>query len=158
MICSYCSASMPEISGFCPACGRAVAENRNAESEPEQEITGPPPLSRDALLAGFAYVPIVPAIVFLLVPAIRQKRYVCFHAWQSLLLVLSAVVIAGVTRLAFSALSIFSSVGFLLAWLMAGVVALGLFFLWIAIILKAALGDAYQLVFIGPWSVRLSNR
>src|SRR5215475_8216057 len=24
MICSYCDASMPDISGFCPACGRST--------------------------------------------------------------------------------------------------------------------------------------
>lgn len=154
MICSHCSASMPEISGFCPACGRAVAQN----SDSEPEVAGVEPLSQDALLGAVAYLTILPAIVFLVVPAIRHKRYIRFHCWQSILLVVSTVIIAAVTRLVFAVLAAFPFLGFLLAWLVAGVVSLALVFLWVAIVIKAALGDAYELPFIGTWSNRLTDR
>lgn len=145
---------MPEISGFCPACGRAVAQG----SDSEPDIAGVEPLSRDALLGAGAYFTVVPAIVFLAVPATRQKRYVRFHSWQSILFAVSTVIIGAATRLAFAALSVFPFLGFLLAWLVAGLVSLALVFLWIAIVIKAALGDAYELPVIGTWSNRLADR
>ena len=145
---------MPEISGFCPACGRSVAGNANSEAD----IAGVEPLSRDAFLGSLAYFTILPAIVFLLVPAIRRKQYVRFHSWQSILFAVSTVIIAALTRLAFALLSVFPFLGFLLAWLVAGLVALAIVFLWIAIVVKAALGDAYELPFLGAWSNRLADR
>lgn len=154
MICSYCSASMPEISGFCPACGRAVAQS----SDSEPDAAGVQPLSRDALLGAAAYFTIVPAIVFLAIPAIRHKRYVRFHSWQSILFAVSTIIIAALTRLAFAVLTVFPFLGFLLAWLVAGLVSLAIVFLWIAIVIKAALGDGYELPFIGAWSNRLTDR
>ena len=156
MICSNCSASMPEISGFCPACGRPVSATRDDEAETEKVVPGVAPLSPDAWLGAIAYFPIVPPITFLLLPALSRKIYLRFHSWQSLMLLVSTVVIAGLTRLAFSVLSILSSFGFLLAWLLAGLVSLAIVFLWIAIVIKALLGDAYELPFIGIWSARLS--
>jgi uncharacterized membrane protein len=154
MICSYCSASMPEISGFCPACGRAVAEHADSEAD----IGGVEPLSRDAFLGAVAYFTILPASIFLAVPAIRHKRYVRFHAWQSILFAVSTVIIAALTRLAFAVLTLFPFLGFLLAWLVAGLVSLAIVFLWIAIVIKATLGDAYEIPFIGSWSLRLTDR
>jgi uncharacterized membrane protein len=154
MICAYCSASMPEISGFCPACGRAVLQN----SDFEPGIAGAEPLSRDSFLGAGAYFTVLPAIVFLAVPAIRHKRYVRFHSWQSVLFAAGTIIVAVLTRLAFAVLAVFPLAGFLLAWLVAGVVTLALVFLWIAIVIKAALGDAYELPFIGAWSNRLTDR
>ena len=145
---------MPEISGFCPACGRAVSQN----SDSEPDIAGVEPLSRDALLGAAAYFTVVPAIVFLVIPATRHKRYVRFHSWQSILFAVSTVIIAGVTRLLFAVLAVLPFLGFLMAWLVAGLVSLALVFLWVAIVIKAALGDAYELPFIGTWSNRLTDR
>lgn len=145
---------MPEISGFCPACGRAVAQ----DSDFEPDLAGVEPLSRNALLGAAAYFTIVPAISFLALPAIRAKRYVRFHSWQSILFALSTVAIGALARLAFVVLAAFPFLGFLFAWLVAGLVALAFVFLWIAIVVKAALGDAYELPFLGGWSNRLTDR
>lgn len=145
---------MPEISGFCPACGRAVT----GETDSEADIAGIEPLSRDAFLGAIAYFTILPAIIFLLVPAIRHKRYLRFHSWQSILFAVSTLVIGVLTRFAFAVLTVFPFLGFLLAWLVAGLVSLAIVFLWIAIVIKAALGDAYELPFLGAWSNRLADR
>ena len=144
---------MPEISGFCPACGRAVVDDADSEAD----IAGVEPLSREAFLGAVAYFTILPAIVFLAVPAIRHKRYVRFHSWQSILFAVSTVIIAALTRLAFALLSVFPFLGSLLAWLVAGLVSLAIVFLWIAIVVKAALGDAYELPYLGVWSNRLTD-
>ncbi len=147
---------MPEISAFCPGCGRAVTKDSDSESKPDMPVVQP--LSRDALLGALAYFTVVPAIVFLLVPAIRRNWYVRFHSWQSVLFLATTIVIGGLTRLAFAALSVFPFLGFLLAWLLAGLVSLAFVFLWIAVTIKAALGDAFALPVIGRWSERLADR
>ena len=147
---------MPEISAFCPGCGRAVTKDSDSEAEPDVPVAEP--LSRDALLGALAYFTVVPAIVFLLVPAIRCNRYVRFNAWQSVLFLATTIVIGGLTRLAFAALSVFPFLGFLLAWLLAGLVSLAFVFLWIAITIKAALGDAFALPIVGRWSERIADR
>jgi uncharacterized membrane protein len=153
MICSYCSASMPEVSAFCPGCGRAV----ESHSEAESGIAGVAALSRDAILGGIAYFTVLPAIALLLVPATRKVEFVRFHSWQSVLFSVSTVVLAGAARLLFVIFSVVPMFGFLLAWLVAGVVSLALAFLWIAIVIKAALGDSYELPLIGEWAIALAK-
>jgi uncharacterized membrane protein len=143
---------MPEVSAFCPGCGRAVMA---------QFETGTPdvtPLSRDSFLGAVAYVGILPAIVLLAMPALKEHRFVRFHAWQSLFLAAGTLVVGIVAKLLFMVLSLFPYLGFLLAWLLAGLVALAVFFLWIAIVTKAALGEAYLLPFIGERAAGLANR
>ena len=143
---------MPEVSAFCPGCGRSV---RQALDDGIPEVT---PLSRNAFLGAIAYVGILPSIVLLFLPALRENRFVRFHAWQSLLLGGCMAVVAIVTKLLFMVLSLFPFLGFLLAWLLAGLVALATFFLWIAIVAKAALGEAYELPFVGERAANLANR
>jgi len=143
---------MPEVSAFCPGCGRAVPSHLEAGTP---DVT---PLSRDSLLGAVAYLGILPAVVVLAVPALKEKRFVRFHAWQSLLLAAGTVVVGIVTKLLFVVLSLFPYPGFLLAWLTAGLVALAVFFLWIATVTKAALGEAFELPFIGGWATSLAHR
>src|SRR5437588_483298 len=92
MICSKCSAEMPEISVYCPACGYPV----NEASDPLRANDG-----TDKLLAAFAYVAVVPAIAFLFVPAIRIRSFVRFHAWQALMFVAASCVLAMMAVLIF---------------------------------------------------------
>jgi uncharacterized membrane protein len=145
---------MPEVSVFCPGCGRAV----DSGPQIEPAIPGVSPLSRDALLGAIAYVAILPALVFLFVPAFRTARFIRFHAWQSLLMAGATAVIGFATKLAFAVLMIFPMMGFLLAWLLSGVVGLAIMFLWLAIVVKAGLGDAFELPLIGRWAAILANR
>jgi len=142
---------MPDVSAFCPVCGRAV----ESEAERNPSVPDVAPLSRHALVAVIAYMTFVPALVFLLVPPVRKIRFVRFHSLQSLLLTVATLAIGGAARLMFA---VFSLVGFLLSWLLVGLVALAIVFLWIVIVVKAALGDAYELPVIGPYAASLANR
>ena len=139
---------------FCPGCGRAV------DSGPpvEPDVPGVGALSRDALLGAVAYVAILPALVFVFVPAFRTDRFLRFHAWQSLLLAGATAVIGFATKLAFAVLMVFPMLGFLLAWLLSGLVGLAIVFLWMAIVVKAGLGDAFELPLIGRWAAALATR
>lgn len=139
---------MPEISVYCPACGHPV----NEASDPPRANDG-----TDKLLAAFAYVAVVPAIAFLLVPAIRIRSFVRFHAWQALMFVAASCVLAMIVRLLFLIFSVLPFGGFLFAWLLVGVGGIAVVIMWAALLAKAALGDRYELPFLGPWATRLSQ-
>ena len=139
---------MPEISAYCPVCGHPV--NPASDSFQANDFT-------DSLLAAVAYVAIAPAVVFLLVPAIRSRLFVRFHAWQAVLFAATSCVLAIILRLLFLLFSVIPHGGSLIAWLLLGVGALAIAILWLATVIKAALGQGYELPLIGAWALRLSQ-
>ena len=154
MICSHCSTEMPEISAYCPSCGRVVT------AEPELAAQAEPVLSaadmREAIPGALAYVTIIPAIILLAVPAFRAKPFLRFHAWQSILFAVSTTVIGLAMRIIFAILSFVPFVGFLFAWLSSGLVFLALVMLWAVLVVKAGQGEAYELPWIGRFAYRLT--
>ena len=148
MICSHCAAEMPEISAYCPACGSSV----NAESDPLRASD-----LKDRLLGALAYFAIVPAIVLLLIPMLCHRLFVRFHAWQSLLFTAAACAFAVILRLLFLLFSVLPFGGSLVAWLLIGVGALAVTILWAALLIKAALGDRYEIPLIGDWAARFAR-
>src|SRR5215467_15792287 len=134
MICSSCAAEMPEVSVYCPACGSPV----KSESDPfhTSDIT-------EQLLGVLAYIAVVPAIVLVLIPALRDRKFVRFHAWQSLLFTAAACIFAVLLRVLFLLFSVLPFGGSLVAWLLIGVGALAITILWAALLVKAGLGDRY---------------
>ena len=148
MTCSHCLAEMPEISQFCPACGRRVG----APAEPPVAV-GP----KQAMLAAVAYLLAVPAILLLAVPALKATRFIRFHAWQSLFFLIATALFAAALRLLFVILSVFSWVGFLVAWLAVGIAMLAIVTLWAVLVAKAAQGETYELPLIGPVAERLAG-
>lgn len=137
---------MPDISVFCPACGRSTSAEAFDSTN-----------SLEKILSVLAYVGLVPAIVFLIVPPLRRKRLVGFHSWQSLFLSLSAIVLAGILRLLFLILSVLPVVGFLVSWLLLGIAGLAIFTLWVVLMVKAGQGQHFELPVIGPFADRLSR-
>ncbi len=144
---------MPEVSVFCPRCGRAVEPD--AENAPLAEAA---PLSRNALLGAIAYIAFVPALIFLVVPVLKDVRFLRFHSLQALLFALATLIAGGAMRLLFVVLAFFPFLGFLLAWLIGGLVALAVGFMWIVVVVKAGLGDAYELPVVGAFAARCANR
>src|SRR5215468_8107441 len=112
MICSNCTAEMPEISAYCPVCGTPV----ETESDPIHALD-----ITDQLLGAAAYIAIVPAIVMLFIPALRGRLFVRFHAWQSILFGAFTSVFGLILRLLFLLFSIVPLGGSLVAWLLIGV-------------------------------------
>src|SRR5579859_6213102 len=145
MICSNCNASMPDVSAFCPACGLSVVKTPSGVN------------SRDRALGALAYVGLIPAIVLLLVPALRGDRFVRFHCWQSVLFTIASGFLGLGLKLLFVLLAILPVVGFLLAWLSLGIGSMGIVILWIVLLVKAALGNSYQLPVIGPLAEQLAT-
>ena len=151
MICSYCSSEMPEISAFCPGCGRSV-----------DHVGTDNPISaarvEDSILGTLAYVGVLPAIVFLAVRRLGSSRFVRFHSWQSILFAVASALAGLATRLLFFVLSVIPFGGFLLAWLLIGLVVLALVVLWGVLALKAALGEAFELPWLGPLAAHLASK
>ena len=137
---------MPDVSAFCPACGLSVAETPGTVN------------SRDRALGALAYVGLLPAMILLLIPALRGNRFVRFHSWQSVLFTIASALLGLVLKLFFVVLAILPVIGFLLAWLLLGIGSMGIFFLWVVLLIKAALGNSYQLPVIGPWAEQLATR
>jgi uncharacterized membrane protein len=146
MICPNCDAPMPDVSAFCPACGLSLAETPGAID------------SRDRALGALAYVGLIPAVVLLLIPALRGTRFVRFHSWQSVLFTIASTLLGLALKLLFVVLAILPVVGFLLAWLSLGIGSMGIFILWLVLLVKAALGNYYQLPLIGPFAEQLATR
>lgn len=148
MICPHCSSKMPEISAFCPGCGRSVQESAEV-GLPELRTTS----TRDALLGALAYVALVPAIIFLALPSLKASKFVRFHSWQSIFFTLAAIILAICMRGLFAFFSLFPGTGFLLGVLASGLVFLALVFLWLVLVTKAIQGEAYEV----PWLGRLAE-
>ena len=154
MICSYCTAEILETSVFCPQCGLGV---RSACPPPGFDREPGIRNWRSALLATLAYAAALPAVLFLVVPALRRDSFVRFHCWQSVFFAVTSVISVLVMRLLFIVLSLLPGVGFLLAWLSAGVVLIAFVILWMVLVVKAAFGQIYQLPWIGLQAARLAQ-
>jgi uncharacterized membrane protein len=89
----------------------------------------------DRAPAALAYLTLVPAVVFLLLPAYRRRMFVRFHAWQSVLLWAAFCL--------FTIGSLFlSNVTAAMVFLLFGILAsLAMFFLWFVLPLFGLLAE-----------------
>ena len=149
MICSHCAIEMPDISAFCPGCGRSVHQG----AEHFGDVANP----QEAFLGALAYLTVFPAIVFLAVHAFKSKTFVRFHAWQSIFFAVATAIIGLAMRLIFAILSFVPFVGFLFAWLSVGLVFLAIVLLWAVLVVKAGQGQAYELPWLGHYAAQLSE-
>jgi uncharacterized membrane protein len=131
--CPHCGTAMPSNEAFCPGCGWSM--------------TPLPPSDRAA--AAIAYLTFVAAAVVLFLPAFRNRRFVRFHAWQSVLL--------WGTYFVLSVAALFlSNVAAAMSLLLFGILAsLAMLFLWIVLSLKAWQGERFELPLFGELAARL---
>ena len=110
-------------------------------------MTPLPPSDRAA--AAIAYLTFVAAAVVLFLPAFRNRRFVRFHAWQSVLL--------WGTYFVLSVAALFlSNVAAAMSLLLFGILAsLAMLFLWIVLSLKAWQGERFELPLFGELAARL---
>jgi uncharacterized membrane protein len=146
IVCPQCAAQMPADAPFCPGCGRRMII-------PTASVATEAPLT-DNFAAALAYVTFIPAVFFLCIPKFRQNRYVRFHSFQSIFLLLSGIVAAFVIRMLFSVLPLIPWFGYLLSWLVLLVFSLGWLILWIVVLVKALQGELFKLPFIGSLAER----
>jgi uncharacterized membrane protein len=102
---------------------------------------------------ALAYITFIPAIIFLAMPPYNQSPYVRFHSWQSIFLNVAAialnVVLAIVVRIPLIGL---------IAIPASLVVFLGLFILWLVVVMKALNGVKFSIPIIGPLAEQQANK
>ena len=103
----------------------------------------------DRAIAALAYLTFVAGAVILFLPALRNNRFVRFHAWQSVLL-------WGVFFVLTIAALFLSNVAAAMAFLLFGILAsLAMLFLWIVLTLKAWQGERFELPLFGTLAERM---
>lgn len=97
----------------------------------------------DRWLGAVAYLTLLPAIAFVFVKQFQRRRFVRFHAVQSILFWLVA------TSLAIIGMFV-SNFGFLLIWLVCGIlVTFAIFLTWLVLSVKALQGERFHLPWLG---------
>jgi uncharacterized membrane protein len=148
---------MPDVAEFCPACGRPVREG--SFFAPEEAGAGPaapnstpaqppavlqPPVEwADRVSGALAYLTFIPAVAFLFMKQYRRRKFVRFHAFQSVFFWALVVVFVLLGLLA-------SMFGWLFVWMLTGtLISLALFFTWLLLSIKALQGEWFALPWVG---------
>ncbi len=133
---------MPDTAAFCPGCGTAM--------RPVERVQGNVGALPQVVAGALAYCTFIPAIVFLLVEPYNKNRFVRFHSLQSIGLWLAAGVIGAALRLA--GFLLFLIPWHLLFYLAYMLVGLGLFVIWLVLVVKALQGERFKLPVIGDFA------
>ena len=155
--CGYCGAEMPDISEFCPRCGRPVREGTSFAPDPEELMEAEsteeveeqkrrdlrPVEPSDRYVGALAYLTFIPALVFIFLKQFQERKFVRFHAFQSVFFWGVVIVMLG--------LGFFTaSFGWLMMWLVIGaLVLLASFFTWAVLSIKALQGEYFELPWLG---------
>lgn len=106
----------------------------------------------DTAASGLAYVTIIPAIIFLIVPPYNQSRNIRFHSWQSIFLAVAWVV----ADIGFMIIHQLPIIGWL-TYFIWPLVGLGFFILWIIVLIKAFNGQHFKIPVIGDIAEKQAN-
>lgn len=149
IVCSQCGVQMPDNSVFCPACGR--------NSSPPAPVRDEAPVLNDKLVGVIAYFTFIPPVVLLLIEPFKNNRFIRFHAFQSIFLTIAALALWLAVRLAFVVFALIPVIGHLLTLLFAMIFTLGLFVLWILLLVKVLQGEKFKLPLIGDLAERQTD-
>lgn len=155
-ICSKCGSAISNGSSFCGACGSPVS------------LANPvPPSGSGASVAGLTsnvagalsyLVGLVTGIIFLVLEPYKRDPFVRFHAFQSILynvvaivfgILWNNIVVMSVITLGFL-FTIFNLIGTL--------VYLGFFLYWLFLMYKAYNGESYKIPVLGDWAAKQSAK
>ena len=101
------------------------------------------------IASALAYFTIIPAIIFLLVEPYKRDRFLRFHSFQCIGFWLAALVIGAVVRTAAFLLFFVPILGYLVVLLLSMLTSLGLFVIWVVLIVKALQGEMFKLPVVG---------
>ena len=138
---------------FCPTCGTEIADGARCPKcaggagRGASEVTPATAGLTDNVAGALAYVTILPAIVFLVVEPFNRKRFVRFHAFQSIFFFIAWTVLG--IGMAFIAHIPFLGWATVLLW---PLISLALFVILLILALKAYQGQMFKLPVIGDMS------
>jgi uncharacterized membrane protein len=147
---------------FCSACGTQVAECATICSACSAKASGvAAPAGSGALadnVAGMlAYVTIIPAILFLVLEPYNKSRFVRFHCFQNIFLHVAALVLWIGLFIVSAVLAFIPILGHLVAFLLWMLLSIGIFIVWIVLLLKANQGQMWKLPVIGDLAEKQAN-
>ena len=109
----------------------------------------------DNAAGAIAYMTFIPAILFLLIPPYNTNGYVRFHAWQSLLLNVSGILISLLMSFALVFFLVFEAE---LLLTFKRVVWLTWLLLWLICVLKALNGQRFRIPILGALAERQASQ
>lgn len=174
MQCPVCHNEVSSQSAFCSSCGAPLGAAGGASASstvppppnytnvppaystvPPAYTTAPPAATSTGLsenaAAAIAYLTIIPAVIFLVLEPYNKMPLVKFHSWQSIALGVVAFLLQVIISICQIALHFIPGI-FILFGLVHLVVAVGLFLLWLYVILKASKGEWFKLPIIGDFA------
>ena len=119
-----------------------MSDPTQAPQQPQAQQTG---LSENAASA-LAYVTFIPAIIFLATAPYNQNPKIRFHSWQSICFFIASIVV----RVAVSMM--YPVVGWAIMGMLSLVVSLGLFALWLLVVINAVNGKAFKIPVIAAFA------
>ena len=148
MLCASCGAQIAENAAFCATCGKPVGKTSpgvaTTTSSPQVQLTSSSSGLSDNLAGMLAYFTIIPAIVFLLIDPYNKRRFVRYHAFQSIFFAIACMVASFALRIVghmpvvrWTTLMLWP-----LLWLAELVI-------WVICVLKAYQGQMFKLPVIG---------
>jgi uncharacterized membrane protein len=133
---------------FCSSCGTQIAEGTTcpkcAGVAPTAGTISAAPGLTDNVAGALAYVTIIPAIVFLVLEPYNRRRFIRFHAFQSIFFAIAWIVLWIILRII--VLVPFLGWGTVLLW---PLVSLAGLIIWLILVLKAYQGQMFKLPVIG---------
>ncbi len=141
---------------FCPSCGAQIADGATCPKCAGSAAPGAVAIApaaaglADNVAGALAYVTIIPAIVFLVLEPFNKKRFVRFHAFQSIFFCVAWIVI----DIALTFLGHIPFLGLML-WPVVGLV---LFVVWLILVLKAYQGQMFKLPVIGDMAEQQAGK
>lgn len=165
--CTKCGADVAGVR-FCPKCGAPVeaAAAGGTAPDPGGYSAAPNPggspassysgAQSDAGLSdnaagALAYFTIIPAIIFLVIDPFKTRRFVRFHSFQCLFLSAAAFIFWFAFTMFGMVLSFF---GGMMIWALSLVVQVGLFVVWLIVVIKAYQGQEFKLPVIGDLAAK----
>jgi uncharacterized membrane protein len=162
MQCPVCHNEVSPQNAFCNHCGAPMAvavpqaAPAGAGATPPPTYAVPPVAATGSGLsetaaAAISYITIIPAILFLVIEPYNKIPFVRFHSFQSIgLCVVWFALWIAVTILQM-VLHFIPLIGVLFIFVHLAI-ALGMFLVWLFVILKASKGEWYKLPFIGDFA------
>ena len=121
------------------------------QQQPYQPVAAQSGLSDNAA-GGLAYVTIIPAIIFLIVPPYNRNRFVRFHSWQSIMLAIAWIIV----EVGLVVLGRIPGVG-LVDLFIGPLVGLAFFVLWLMVLIQAFTGKMFKLPIVGDLAEKQAN-
>jgi uncharacterized membrane protein len=107
---------------------------------------------KENVAGALAYIPFIPAMMFLRMMPFKRNHFVRFHSFQSIYLQIAVVLVGLLMRLLFPLITLIPWLGYLLAWLAVLLVSLALVLLWAVALVKALQGELFKLPVIGGFA------